>query len=48
MMVRGIKSLQNTLNNTYSCDGEIESLQTALMGVIRNSSSRKVDIDELR
>ena len=28
--------------------GDIESLQTALMGVIRHSSNRKIDIDELR
>ena len=28
--------------------GEIESLQTALMGVIRHSSNKKIDIDELK
>ena len=28
--------------------GDIEALQTALMGVIRHSSNRKIDVEELR
>mmetsp|Transcript_15161 Transcript_15161/g.20578 ORF Transcript_15161/g.20578 Transcript_15161/m.20578 type:complete len:123 (+) Transcript_15161:2085-2453(+) len=47
-----LKTQKARINDDLQCllakRGEIESLQTALMGVIRHSSNRKIDIDELR
>ena len=40
--------INDDLQRLLAKRGEIESLQTALMGVIRHSSNRKIDIDELR
>ena len=40
--------INDDLQRLLAKRSEIESLQTALMGVIRHSSNRKIDIDELR
>lgn len=40
--------INDDLQRLMAKRGEIEQLQTALMGIIRHSSNRKVDIDELR
>ena len=40
--------INDDLQRLLSKRGEIESLQTALMGVIRHSSNKKIDVDELR
>ena len=40
--------INDDLQRLLAKRGEIENLQTALMGVIRHSSNRKIDIEELR
>ena len=40
--------INDDLQRLLAKRGEIESLQTALMGVIRHSSNRKIDIEELK
>lgn len=41
-------SINDDLQRLLAKRSDIEQLQTALMGIIRHSSSRKIDVDDLR
>ena len=40
--------INDDLQRLLSKRQDIESLQTALLGIIRHSSSKKIDVDDLR
>ena len=40
--------LNDDLQRLLAKRQDIESLQTALLGIIRHSSSKKIDVDDLR